>query len=89
MKDISMLNNFSKDTNISKVVELEKVVFELSYYFRDTLLYSVYKYKEQYFGLNVDVPSTEDVESMFIQEDIERPEKQKQAELEEWEDCHK
>ena len=89
MKDISMLNNFSKDTDISKVVELEKVVFELSYYFRDTLLYSVYKYKEQYFGLNVDVPSTEDVESMFIQEDIERPEKQKQAELEEWEDCHK
>ena len=89
MKDISKLNSYSKDANVSKVQELEQVIFELSYYFRDTLLYSVYKHKESYFGMEVEVPSTQDVEIMFAQEDIERPKKQQQAELEEWENRHK
>lgn len=85
MKDISKLNSYSKDANVSKVEELEQVVFELSYYFRDTLLYSVYKHKESYFGMQVEVPSTQDVEIMFAQEDLERPRKQIQADIEAWE----
>ena len=85
MKDISKLNSYSKDANISKVQELEQVIFELSYYFRDTLLYSVYKHKESYFGMQVEVPSTQDVEIMFAQEDLERPQKQIQADIEAWE----
>ena len=85
MKDISMLNNYSKDANVCKATELEQVIFELSYYFHDTLLYSVFKHKEHYFGMEVDVPCTEEVEIMFAQEDIERPKKQQQAELEDWE----
>lgn len=89
MKDISMLNNYSKDANVCKATELEQVIFELSYYFHDTLLYSVFKHKEHYFGMEVDVPCTEEVEIMFAQEDIERPKKQQQAELEEWENRHK
>lgn len=89
MKDISKLNRYSKDADVSKVKELEQVVFELSYYFRDPLLYSVFKHKEHYFGMEVDVPSTEEVEMLFAQEDIERPKKQQQAELEEWENRHK
>ncbi len=84
MKDISKLNNYSKDSNVCKVTDLEQVIFELSYYFRDPLLYSIFKHKEHYFGMEVDVPSTEEVEIMFAQEDIERPKKQQQAELEEW-----
>lgn len=89
MKDISKLNSYSKDVDVSKVTELEQVIFELSYYFHDTLLYSVFKHKEHYFGMEVNVPSTEGVEIMFAQEDIERPKKQQQAELEEWENRHK
>jgi len=85
MKDISKLNSYSKDVNVSKVQELEQVVFELSYYFRDSLLYSVYKHKESYFGMEVEVPSTQDVEIMFVQEDLERPQKQIQADIEAWE----
>ena len=89
MKDISKLNSYSKDVDVSKVTELEQVIFELSYYFHDTLLYSVFKHKEHYFGMEVNVPSTEEVEIMFAQEDIERPKKQKQAELEDWENRYK
>ena len=89
MKDVSKLNSYSKDTDVSKVVELEQVVFELSYYYRDTSLYSVFKYKEHYFGIPVNVPSTEEVEIMFAEEDLERPKKQQQAELEEWENRYK
>ena len=89
MKDISKLNSYSKDVDVSKVTELEQVIFELSYYFHDTLLYSVFKHKEHYFGMEVNVPSTEEVEIMFAQEDIERPKKQQQAELEEWENRYK
>ena len=84
MKDISKLNSYSKDANVSKVAELEQVIFELSYYFRDTLLYSVYKHKESYFGMEVDIPSTDEVEAMFVIEDIERPKKQIQADIEAW-----
>lgn len=82
MKDISKLNSYSKDVDVSKVTELEQVIFELSYYFHDTLLYSVFKHKEHYFGLEVDVPSTDEVEAMFVQEDIDRPKKQIQADIE-------
>ena len=85
IKDISKLNSYSKDADISKVADLEQVIFELSYYFRDPLLYSIFKHKEHYFGLKVDVPSTEEVEAMFALEDIERPKKQIQADIEAWE----
>jgi hypothetical protein len=89
MKDITKLSSYPKETDVSKVAELEQVIFGLSYYFRDTLLYSVFKYKEHYFGMKVDVPSTEEVEMLFIQEDIERPKKQIQAEIEAWENSRK
>ena len=85
MKDISKLNSYSKDADISMVSDLENVIFELSYYFRDPLLYSIFKHKEHYFGMEVDVPSTDEVEAMFVQEDIDRPKKQIQADIEAWE----
>ena len=85
MKDISKLNSYSKDADVSKVTELEQLIFELSYYFRDSLLYSIYKHKESYFGMEVNVPSTEEVEAMFVKEDIARPKKQIQADIEAWE----
>ena len=85
IKDISKLNNYSKDADVCKVADLEQVIFELSYYFRDPLLYSIFKHKEHYFGMEVDVPSTEEVEIMFAQEDIERPKRQIQADIEAWE----
>jgi len=89
IKDISQLNSYPKDADVSIVTNMEQVVFELSYYFRDTLLYSIFKHKECYFGLKVDVPSTEEVEILFAQEDIERPKKWKEIQLEEWENRDK
>ncbi len=85
IKDLSKINNYPKDTDISKAVDLEHVIFELSYFYHDTKIYSTYKYKEHYFGLEVDVPSTDEVEAMFVQEDIDRPKKQIQADIEAWE----
>ena len=85
IKDLSKINNYPKDTDISKAVDLEHVIFELSYFNHDTKIYSTYKYKERYFGLEVDVPSTDEVEAMFVQEDIDRPKKQIQADIEAWE----
>jgi hypothetical protein len=35
--------------------------------------------------MEVEVPSTQDVEIMFAQEDLERPQKQIQADIEAWE----
>ena len=89
IKDISELNSFPKDIDISIVTNIEQIVFELSYYFRDTQLYSIFKFKEHYFGLDVDVPSTYDVEIMFAQEDLERPKKWEQIQIEDWENQHK
>ena len=85
IKDISKLVYCPKDVEINKALELDQIVFELSFYFHDTELYSTYKYKEHYFGLEVDVPSTDEVEAMFVQEDIDRPKKQIQADIEAWE----
>lgn len=89
MKDITKLIYCPKDQEISKALELDQVIFELSFYFRDTELYSTYKYKEYYLGLEVDVPSTEEVEAMFAIEDIERPKKQIKADIEAWENRNK
>jgi hypothetical protein len=35
--------------------------------------------------MEVNVPSTEEVEAMFVKEDIARPKKQIQADIEAWE----
>ena len=85
MKDISKLNSYSKDVDVSKVTELEQVIFELSYYFRDTQLYSLFQYKEQYFGIIDKVASYDDVKMLFIEEDIERPKQQLESDIEEYE----
>ena len=89
VKDVSKLNNYPKDIDISKVTELEQVIFELSYYYHDSLLYSVFKHKEHYFGMDVEVPSTEEVEAMFVLEDNERPKRWQEIQLEEWENRNK
>ena len=89
IKDISKLNGFPNDSDVSIVTNIEQVVFELSYYFRDALLYSVFKHKEHYFGMEVDVPSTEEVEAMFVLEDNDRPKRWKEIQLEEWENREK
>ena len=89
VKDISKLNSYSKDADVSKVSDLEQILFELSYYFRDSQLYSIFKFKQNYFGAKVDDLSTEEVEMMFAQEDIERPVKWKRIQLEEWENREK
>ena len=89
IKDITKLKSNSKDVDRDKIVSLEQIVFELSYYFRDVQLYSVYKFKEKHFGITDYVPSHDEVEALFVEEDIERPKKQLQTEIEDWEDSHK
>lgn len=70
VKDLSTLGNFSKKLNMDKVVDLDRLVFELSYYFHDTQLYSIFQYKEKYFGIIDYASSTEDVEIMFAERNI-------------------
>ena len=85
IKDISKLNCYANEIDKEKVIDLEQIIFELSYYYRDVQLYSAYKFKEKYFGISESVPSHDEVEAMFIMEDIERPKKQIQADIEAWE----
>jgi hypothetical protein len=85
IKDISTLSDFPKEIEKEKVIALDRIVFELSYYFRYTQLYSLFQYKEQYFGI-IDIVSTyDDIKIMFIEEDIERPKQQVESDIEEYE----
>lgn len=89
IKDISKLNNITTEIDKEKVLSLENIIFELSYYFRDAQLYSLFKFKEKQFGIVEFVPSCNEVEIMFAQEDIERPKRWEQIQIEDWEDSHK
>lgn len=84
IKDLSKISTYS-EIDKTKVRQMDKIVFELAYYFKDTQLYSIFQYKEKHFGIIDNVASYEDVEEMFAVEDIERPKQQTQFELEEYE----
>ena len=85
IKDVSTLSDCSNEIDKEKVIALDRIVFELSYYFRDTQLYSLFQYKEQYFGIIDKVASYDDVNMLFIEEDIERPKQQLESDIEEYE----
>jgi len=84
IKDVSTLNDYPKEIEKEKVAALDDIVFELSYYFRDAQLYSIFQYKEQYFGIIETVASYDDVNMMFADEDIERPKQQLESDIEEY-----
>ena len=85
LKDVSTLNNYAKEIDKEKVMALDGIVFELSYYFRDAQLYSIFQFKEYYFGIIKNVASYDDVNMMFANEDIERPKQQLESDIEEYE----
>ena len=85
IKDISSLSNYQKEIDKEKVISLDKIIFEISFYYRDAQLYSIFQYKEQYFGIIDSVASYDDVNMMFADEDIERPKQQLESEIEEYE----
>ena len=85
IKDVSTLSDCSNEIDKEKVIALDRIVFELSYYFRDTQLYSLFQYKEQYFGIIDKVASYDDVKMLFVEEDIERPKQQLESDIEEYE----
>ena len=89
IKNVVGLSSFSKDIDKEKVAALERVIFELSYYYRDAQLYSSYQYKEHYFGIIEKVASFDEINLLFANEDIERPKKQIQADIEAWENRNK
>ncbi len=88
IKDVSTLGKSSKDIDIEKVISLEKIVFELAYYFEDVQLYSIFQYKERYYGITEKVYSNDEVEQLFRMEDVERPRRKLQLDIEEWEREH-
>ncbi|MBQ9230210.1 MAG: phage integrase SAM-like domain-containing protein [Prevotella sp.] len=85
IKNVVGLSSYSKDIDKEKVEALDRVVFELSYYYRDAQLYSAYQYKEHYFGIVDKVASYDEINSMFANEDIERPKQVIDALIEEYE----
>ena len=85
IKNVAGLSSCPKDINKEKVAALDRIVFELSYYYRDAQLYSAYQYKEHYFGIINIVASYDDVNMMFANEDIERPKQILDAQIEEYE----
>ena len=85
IKDLSTLSNYPKDIEKEKVLTLDRIVFEISYYFRDAQLYSTYQYKKHYFGIIDRVSSYDEINLMFANEDIERPKQIMDAQIEEYE----
>ncbi len=85
IKDLSTLDNYSNEVDIDTTNSLDKMVFDLSYYFLVVHLYSIFQYKEQYFGIINSVASYDDVNIMFANEDIERPKQQLESDIEEYE----
>ena len=88
IKDVSTLNDYPEDIDKEKVISLDRIVFELSYYFTDAQLYSIFKYKELHFGIVGSSLSQEEVMQLFHQEDLERPKRKLLIDLEEWEKTH-
>ncbi len=85
IKSVVGLSSCPKDINIEKVAALDRIVFELSYYYRDAQLYSAYQYKEHYFGIIDKVASYDEINLMFANEDIERPKQVIDALIDEYE----
>lgn len=85
IKDISTLSDYSKEIDKEKVITLDGIIFELSYYFRDTQLYTLFQYKEYYFGIIDKFASYDDVKVMFMEQDIERPKQQLERDIEDYE----
>jgi hypothetical protein len=85
IKNVVGLSSFSKDIDKEKVAALERVIFELSYYYRDAQLYSSYQYKEHYFGIIEKVASFDEINLLFANEDIERPKQILDTQIEEYE----
>ena len=85
IKDVSTLSDYSNEIDQEKVIALDRIIFELSYYFRDTQLYSLFQYKEQYFGIIDKIATYDDIKIMFLEEDIERPKEQLESDIEEYE----
>ncbi len=85
IKNVVGLSSYPKNIDKEKVEALDKVVFELSYYYRDAQLYSAYQYKEHYFGIIDKVASYDEINLMFANEDIERPKQVIDALIDEYE----
>lgn len=85
IKNVVGLSSYPKNIDKEKVEALDRVVFELSYFFRDAQLYSAYQYKEHYFGIIDKVASYDEINLMFANEDIERPKQIMDAQIEEYE----
>lgn len=85
IKNVVGLSSYPKEIDKEKVVALDGIVFELSYYYRDVQLYSAYQYKEHYFGIIDKVASYDEINLMFANEDIERPKQIMDAQIEEYE----
>lgn len=85
IKDISTLSDYSKEIDKEKVITLDGIIFELSYYFRDTQLYTLFQYKEYYFGIIDKIASYDDVKVMFMEQDIERTKQQLERDIEDYE----
>ena len=85
IKNVVGLSSYPKDIDKEKVEALDKVAFELSYYYRDAQLYSSYQYKEHYFGIIEKVASFDEINLLFANEDIERPKQILDTQIEEYE----
>lgn len=89
IKDVAKISSYPKEIDKDKVISLDKVVFELSYYFRDVNLYSIFQFKEKYFGIIDNLASEDEIRASFALEDIERPKRENDAKLEEYENSLK
>ena len=85
IKSLSDLSNY-KEVNTDKVKELERIVFIISWYFKDAELLATFQLKQKYFGMIDKIESYDDIQLRFHNEDEAIKEGWEALQLKEWEE---
>ena len=85
IKSLSDLSNY-KEVNTDKVKELERIVFLISWYFKDVELLATFQLKQKHFGMIDKIESYDDILLRFHNEDEAIKNGWAAFQLQEWED---
>lgn len=85
IKSLSDLSNY-KEVNTDKVKELERIVFLISWYFKDVELLATFQLKQKHFGMIDKIESNDDIVLRFHNEDEVIKNGWAAFQLQEWEE---
>lgn len=84
IKDISKLKDYS-EVNKEKAIEFESLIWNISYYFSDFNIWTMYQYKLKHFGIIDHIDSGEEINYRCYLDEIEYENNRIQFQIDEWE----